>query len=166
MTESRKVQLSAEMDATGVRRGTEDVKAAVRDMAGSVEQQGAAAAKGVDGIGTGAQAGAGKVDRATKSIIDSVQRTTAAMQAGEKGSAKYYEALATQRAVLAELLVHQPDSLSPSSLYERVLPNYMPRVVNETMLLKQPDYVARKILQSDITYLMFKKRQNRTMHSA
>ena len=120
MSDTRKIQLAAEMDATGVRAGAEQVKTAVRDMARDVQQQGAAAAKGVDGIGAGAQAGAGKVDRATKSIIGSIERTTAAMQAGERGSARYFETLANQRGVSADALKPYLDNLRQAEAAQRV----------------------------------------------
>lgn len=104
MTDTRKVQLASEMDATGAKTGFDQVKQAARDMAREVAQQGQAASKAVDGIGDGAKGAADKVDRDTRSIIGSIQRTTAAMQAGERGSAGYFEALAKQRGVSVDAL--------------------------------------------------------------
>lgn len=102
--DTRKVQLGTAVDTTGAKTGFQQVKEAARDMAREVVQQGQAASKGVDGIGAGGQEAAGKVDRATRSIIGSIQRTTAAMQAGERGSAAYFETLARQRGVSVETL--------------------------------------------------------------
>lgn len=95
--ESRKVQLGAEFDATGVKRGTQDVKDAARDMARDVQASAQQAGQGLSGLGNGADAAGQKVDRATKSIVASIERATAAAKAGEKGSAAYFEALASQR---------------------------------------------------------------------
>jgi len=136
MTESRKIQLETGVDATGARKGFEEVKAAGHDMAQSVAQAGKDASKGVDAIADSAKrAGQGgkeslkplvdgfkglgdesgktteKLDRTTKSIISSIQRTTAVMEAGERGSVKYYEALAQQRGANVEVLRPYLDSL-------------------------------------------------------
>lgn len=97
MTDTRKAQLSISTDATGAKKGFEEVKQAGRDMAQSIDQSAKQAGKSVDGIGNGADGSAQKFDRATKSIISSVQRATAAFEAGEKGTAKYFETLANQR---------------------------------------------------------------------
>jgi len=43
-------------------------------------------------------------DQATKSLINDIQRTVAALDAGERGSVKFYQALAQQRGVSAEAL--------------------------------------------------------------
>lgn len=104
MTQNRKIQLATEVDTTGARQGFEEVKAGARDMAQAVGQAGQAAGKGVESIGAGADGSAQKLDRATKSIIGSIQRTTAVMEAGERGSSKFYEALAKQRGVSPDVL--------------------------------------------------------------
>lgn len=104
MTEERKIQLAAEVDATGAKAGFDQIKAGAKDMAQSVGQAGQAAGKAIDGIGSGGAASAAKVDRDTQSMIGSIQRTTAAMEAGSKTGAKYYEVLAAQRGVNVEAL--------------------------------------------------------------
>lgn len=59
-------------------------------------------------LGQGAEGAGVKVDRVTKSLADSIVRATAAMEAGTKGTAEYYSALAGSRgangAVLKPLL--------------------------------------------------------------
>src|SRR5690606_36214751 len=45
-----------------------------------------------------------KLDGSTRSIIGSIQRATAAAEAGEKGNAKYFEALGKQRGVSGDVL--------------------------------------------------------------
>lgn len=98
-TQERKVQLGVGVDATGAKAGFDQVKAGAKDMAQAVAAAGKEGAKGMDGIGAGAQGAGDKLDKVTRSIIGSVQRATAAMEAGERGSAKYYETLANQRGV-------------------------------------------------------------------
>lgn len=99
MTEERKVQLGVSVDATEAKQGLNDIKTSAQSMAQSVAQAGAQAGKAVDGIGNGGASSASKVDAATKSMIQSIQRTTAVMEAGSKTSAKYFETLASQRGV-------------------------------------------------------------------
>lgn len=102
--DTRKVQLGAEFDASGVRKGTQEAKDAVRDMAREVQAQGQQAAKGLEGMGKGAEAAAQQTDRATKSLIGSIERATAALNAGQKGTAAYFEQLANARGVNADAL--------------------------------------------------------------
>lgn len=119
-TENRKVQLKAELDATGARQGFEEVKQGARDMAQAVGQAGAQASKGMDGIGTGANAGAQQVDRATRSIIGSIERTTAALNAGGKAGSEYYELLARQRGVSVDALRPYLDQLRQAEAAQKV----------------------------------------------
>jgi len=96
-------------DASGVESGLRQVEAATARTGKNLENLGATAQKtgksletlganpGLRNVGEGAGAAAGQVDRATKSMADSIQRATATMNAGAKGSAAYYEALANTR---------------------------------------------------------------------
>lgn len=111
MTDTRKAQLEIGVNAGPAEDGFKRVERAAKGMSDAVGKSGAEAAKGMDGIGAGADAGAKKLDKATTSIIASVQRTTAAMQAGEKGTAKYFEELANQRGVNADVLKPYLDGL-------------------------------------------------------
>lgn len=103
-TEDKKIQLGVEVDATAARSGFAEVKAGAKDMAQAVATAGQQGAKGLDGIGAGGDAAAAKVDKATRSMIQSVQRATAALQAGEKGGSSYFETLAAQRGVSGDVL--------------------------------------------------------------
>lgn len=96
-TDERNVQLGVTVDSSGAKQGFEQVKAVARDMAQAVSQAGQQAGRGIDGIGAGGDGAAQRVDRATKSIIASIQRTTAAMEAGSKTSSDYFRAIASQR---------------------------------------------------------------------
>jgi lambda family phage tail tape measure protein len=103
-TDSRKIQLETGVDATGAKAGFQQVKDAAKDMASSVAQAGKEAAKGVDGIGDGASAASAKVDRATSNLVGSIQRATAAAEAGKKSGSAFFESLAGQRGVNVDAL--------------------------------------------------------------
>lgn len=111
MTESRKIQLETVVDNSGAKQGFESLKADARDMAQAVGQAGQQASKGLGGIGDGAAPAAQKIDAATRSIISSIQRATVTMQAGAKGSADYYEALASTRGIDVSQLKAYTDEL-------------------------------------------------------
>ena len=111
MTDTRKAQLEIGVNAGPAEEGFKRVERAGKGMADAVGKSAESAGKAVGGIGDGADTGAKKLDRATNSIIASVQRTTAAMQAGEKGTAKYFETLASQRGVNADVLKPYLDQL-------------------------------------------------------
>src|SRR5690606_5929110 len=85
-------------------QGFEGVKQSAREMANTVTQESGRASQSVGKIGDGGQQASQKVERATRSMIQSVQRTTAAMEAGSRTSAKYYDTLAKQRGVDPEAL--------------------------------------------------------------
>lgn len=120
MSTGKDVQLSAGLDATGVRTGVEEVKTAVQDMAGAVKKDADAASKSVGGVGDGAAQAAAKVDRSTRSIIGSIERTTAATQAGDRGSAAYFETLGKQRGVSAEVLKPYLDQLRQAEAAQKL----------------------------------------------
>ena len=94
---TNKVQLGSEFDATGVRKGTQEAKDAVRDMARDVQASAGQASKSLGGIGDGADGAAKKVDSVTRNIAASIERATAAAKAGERGTAAFFENLASQR---------------------------------------------------------------------
>jgi len=102
--DERKVQLGVAVDTTGAKTGFDQVKQEARDMAQAVGAAGQQAGKGLDAVGDGGDQAAQKLDRATRSMIGSVQRATAVVQAGEKNTAKFYETLANQRGVNVEAL--------------------------------------------------------------
>ncbi|AGW94596.1 hypothetical protein N234_31610 [Ralstonia pickettii DTP0602] len=73
-------------------------------MAQAVVTEGSKAGRAVSSIGDGGQQSAQKTEAATRSMVQSIQRATAAMEAGSKSSSQYYEALANQRGVNVEAL--------------------------------------------------------------
>ena len=104
MTQHRKVKIVAEVDAAKAKDGFAEVKAAGADMANSVRKSGQDAGDAVGKIGDGGEQSAQKVDRATRSMIASIQRSTAAFEGGGASSRKYFETLASQRRVSVESL--------------------------------------------------------------
>lgn len=75
----------------------------------------AEAGQAVGRVGDGGDAAARKIDSATRSMIGSIQRATAAMEAGSKGSTEYYRVLAGQRGVDANVLKPYLDKLDAVS---------------------------------------------------
>lgn len=110
-TEDRKVQLGATVDTTEAKKGFKEIKDAGKDMAQSVEASGKRAGEGVKAVGDSAQGSSDKISRAEKSIIGSIERSTAALKAGGKAGADYYEMLARQRGVSTDALKPYLDQL-------------------------------------------------------
>ncbi len=104
MTEERKVQLGFGVDATEAEQGIDRIEKRVGSMAQAVGRAGETAGKGVEKIGAGSAAASEKVDAAARNMIGSIQRATAALEAGSKSGAKYYESLAQQRGINPEVL--------------------------------------------------------------
>ena len=80
--------------------------------------EGVASTPGMETAGDGAGVAAGRMDRATKSMADSIQRTLATMNAGAKGSAQYYESLANARGLNVNALrpyLEQLDEMTKKS---------------------------------------------------
>lgn len=111
MAEKRKAQLEASMDATGVRKGMQDAKDAVRDGVQAIAAEGGKAAKALDGMGEGAKTAGAEIGRTAQGIIGSMQRATAATAAGERGTAAYFESLARARGVNVDILRPYLDEL-------------------------------------------------------
>lgn len=99
MTEERKIQLIAEVDATGTRAGFNEIQRQAGTMAASVQRSSQQAERAVGGVGNGAGASARSVEAAQRNLIGSIQRTTATMEAGSRSGSAYYEVLARQRGV-------------------------------------------------------------------
>lgn len=92
-TQNRKVQLASEFDATGVRKGVDQAKQSLDDLAKGAQASGAKAAKGLEGIGDGAKTAAKEVERAGGTISGSIERSTRAFDGAQRSSANYSRAL-------------------------------------------------------------------------
>jgi phage-related minor tail protein len=106
-----KAQLEFTADASGVEQGVAKAKRSLADLGATAVTEGKKAAAGIEAIAKGSDKAATKVDSNTKNLIASIQRTTAALEAGSKGSSKYYEAIASQRGVSADVLKPYLDQL-------------------------------------------------------
>lgn len=102
--QSRKIQLEAGLDTRPVKQGFQEIVQAAESTATSVKSSADRAGKAVDGIGDGAATSAKKIETAERSIIASIQRRTAAVEAAGQSESKYYETLARQRGVNTDAL--------------------------------------------------------------
>lgn len=91
-------------DVSGVSTGVNEAKLSLKSLADSAEAQGRRAGSGLNKVGSGAGRAAAEVekaakkqDRATRSIVSSIEREIAAREAGGRNTAGYYEALAKRR---------------------------------------------------------------------
>ena len=82
------------VDASGVDAGVNRTKEKLGEIGAAGEDAGR---KLSEGIGAGADQTAQKIDRATRSMVASIQRATAAASAGGTGTSAYYESVAKQR---------------------------------------------------------------------
>src|SRR5574337_36292 len=101
--EQRKVGFAVTAE-NQTKQAFDEIKRDAADMASKVEQSGKRAAQGVGAVGDGGDQAAKKLDASTRSIISSIQRATAATEAGEKGTSKYFETLAKQRGIGGDVL--------------------------------------------------------------
>ncbi len=106
-----KSQIELSADATGVEVGVGKAKKSLASLGATAQTEGKKAADGIEKIGAGGDAAASRVDRSAKSLINSIQRTTAAMEAGGQSNSKYFETLAAQRGVDTGVLKPYLDQL-------------------------------------------------------
>jgi len=91
-------------DATGVEAGVDRGKRSLADLGVTAVTEGKKAAEGVAAVGKGGDQAAAKLDAATRNMIASIQRTTAAAETGKKSGSEYFAALANQRGIPADVL--------------------------------------------------------------
>jgi phage-related minor tail protein len=94
-------QIDVVATADGVETGVRQAKQSFKSLSDEAARAGEKVEKG---LGSGADGASASVERATKSIINSIQRTTAATEAGARGTSAYYEAIAKQRGVSVDSL--------------------------------------------------------------
>lgn len=99
MTEERRIQLVADIDTTRTREGFQEIGQQATTMSATVAAAGDRAGRAVGGVGDGADRAARNVENAQRSLIGSIQRTTAAMEAGGRSSSEYFAVLARQRGI-------------------------------------------------------------------
>jgi len=108
---NKKIRVAVEVDASGAKKGLDDLKSVTRKATAEIVKSGQESGKAIDGIGKGSADASANVDRSTKSIINSIQRTTVQMEAGGKVGSKYYEILANQRGVPTSSIQSYLDAL-------------------------------------------------------
>ena len=111
MADDLKAQLEISADASGVEAGVSKAKRSLADLGVTAAAAGKKAADGIDGIGSGGTRAATKVDSATKSMVGSIQRQIAIMEAGSRSGSKYFETLAQQRGINVNVLKPYLDQL-------------------------------------------------------
>jgi lambda family phage tail tape measure protein len=104
MAKDLSAQLSITAEASGVEAGVGRAKKSLADLGATAATAGKQASGGLQQIGEGGESASKKVDAATRSMIQSIQRTTAALDSGGRSSSKYFELLASQRGVNTEAL--------------------------------------------------------------
>ena len=127
MTDNRKIQLEAEV-SDNTKAGFDSIKRGAADMGQAVVQSTAKASDAVGKIGDGSDGAAQKLDKSTRSIIGSVERATAALNAGERGTAKYFEALANQRGANVDVLKPYIEQLKQAELAQQAASGSLNRI--------------------------------------
>lgn len=91
-------------DASGVEAGVGRAKKSLADLGAAAVTEGKKSSEGLKPLGDESQKSSAKVESATKNMIGSIQRTTAALEAGGRSGSKYFEALASQRGISVDAL--------------------------------------------------------------
>lgn len=99
------------VDASGVEAGVEKAKKSIKSLGQAAQQGGRQASAGMKPAADGAAAAAAgfeeanrRMERSLKSMQNAIQRDIAMKEAGERGTRRYYEALAAQRGILTAAL--------------------------------------------------------------
>lgn len=99
-----KIQGEVSLDTSNADAALTRVTTGASKMSAAVGKSGKEAADSIGKIGDGGAASAAKVEASTRNMIGAIQRTTAALEAGSKSGAEYYESLAKQRGVDVSVL--------------------------------------------------------------
>lgn len=105
-----KATIVSSVDTTDIDTGVASAKKSLASLGDDARKAGAQLGEGLGG-GPGLPQASANVDRATKQIIASIQRTSAALDAGERNSRKFYESLANQRGINTDILKPYLDQL-------------------------------------------------------
>ena len=96
---TRKAQIDATMNATGVVAGADDAAKSVKGLATAVKESGRDIGDAIEGAGKRTRSEADKIAADTKRAADSIQRAIAQMEAAGKGKSAFFEQLYTQRGI-------------------------------------------------------------------
>ncbi len=94
-----KAVIQAEVDGAGIDAGVAQGKRSIASLGPAAKAAGAEASAGLAGLSAGAEQAGAKVEAVTKRMVQDIQRQIAVTQAGARGTAEYYQALANQRGV-------------------------------------------------------------------
>lgn len=92
-----KASLEISADASGVEAGVNKAKRSLADLGATAATAGKQASDGLANAGAGGDRASKNIDAATKSIIRSIERTTATLDAGGRSTSKYFELLGARR---------------------------------------------------------------------
>ena len=118
--QERKANLQFGVESSEVTSGLNNIKGQVRDMATDVQQSGQRAAKGISAIGDGAPAATQKLESNARSWVRTVERVTSAAEAGEKGTAKFYETLGGRRGLSGDFMKPYLEDLRKVEVAQKV----------------------------------------------
>ena len=144
MTNQRNIQLGTAVDPTGAQQGLKAVEQAGAKTAAALSQQATTAGKAIDGIGDGGEKAARKLQAAERGIVASIQRATAAAQAGERGTAAFYESLARGRRIDPNALRPYLDSCAPLSRHPALQRPASARSASAPLRQPQPCAACRR----------------------
>jgi hypothetical protein len=96
-TEIGVARVGVEVDSSRAEGGLTRIEAAATRTGRTIRNFGNQGADALNGVGAGSAAAAARVDSATRNMVASIERQTAALNAGKKGSAEYYEEMARLR---------------------------------------------------------------------
>lgn len=92
------------LDDSAITAGAQRVQRTLADLGKNVNANAKTAGDGIAHIGDGGDEAAGKIDRASKQIINAIQRQTAVIEGGDKANAHYWSSLGNARGVDPNLL--------------------------------------------------------------
>ena len=111
MSEDLGTEIKIGADASGVEAGVSKAKRSLASLGQAAELVGKSGGEGLLKIGAGGEASARNVEKATKSMIASIQRQTVAFEAGGTSARQYQEALARMRGIDSNVLKPYLDQL-------------------------------------------------------
>lgn len=115
-----KAQLELSADASGVEVGVGRAKRSLSDLGVTAVTEGKKAAEGIAAIPKSSDQSASKIEASTKNMIGSIQRTTAALEAGGRSGSKYFETLASQRGIDVSVLKPYLEQLDAVNAKQRL----------------------------------------------
>ena len=111
MSDDLNTEIKIGADASGVEAGVGRAKRSLATLGDAAKKAGSDGGKGMELLGSGSDKAAAKVESATRSMQNSIQRLIAEQSAGAKGTREYYEALADTKGISRNALKPLLDQL-------------------------------------------------------